>query len=1305
MNTTHRSIWNASLGAWVAVSEITRACGKRGSTAVALVLIGSSVCSSVGAQDVSIDAGASVTVPVPQASPWNIGGTLLVGNTGTGTLTVSNGGTVSNVIGYLGFDAGSTGNATVTGANSTWTNSGPLTVGNLGQGTLTVSGGGAVSSSGGFVGRASGSTGNATVTGAGATWANSSTLSVGFSGTGTLTVSNGGTVSNTNGLIGWNQGSTGSATVTGAGSTWTNAGVLNVGRDGTGTLAVSDGGRVSNTDGAIGDVAGSIGNAMVTGANSIWANSGALYVGAQGTGTLTVQDGGTVSNTVGSLGLSSAAIGNATVTGANSTWANSGTLQVGRSGTGTLTVQDGGTASNTDGLLGLFSGASGHATVTGAGSTWTSSGGLYVGVSGAGTLTVANGGQVSVNSGVGVLHVAELSGSTGVLNIGAVVGNAAEAAGTVAAGELRFAAGTGSLNFNHTDAAYVFGTRITGAGMLNQVAGTTILTGANSYSGATTIGGGTLRAGAVNTLSVSSAVTLTNTAGATLDLNDFNQAIGSLAGGGATGGDVIVGSGTLTTGGNNTSTSFGAVISGSGGLTKQGSGTQTLTGSNTFSGSLTISAGTLALGTGGGLASTVAVNVNGAGARFDISAAGNQTIGSLSGVTGGSVALGANTLTLGDASNRTFSGTISGINGGLIKQGSGNLVLTGANTYSGGTTVTAGTLQGDTTSLQGNITNNAALNFDQAATGSYTGAISGTGTFTKLGAGNLILAGVNTYNGATTVNAGTLSVNGSIANSAVTINNGGTLGGSGTLGNTTIASGGILAPGNSIGTLTVNGNLSFAAGSIYRVEVDAAGANDRINATGTATINGGTVDVQTGAGTYAANTQYTILNAAGGRTGNFAGVTSNLAFLTPTLGYDANNVFLTLARNDISFSAVAITPNQIATSTALQNAVTGVSGDMSTVMNVMTGLSAAQARAAYDSASGAGLVALRNAGASFAAGFGSQLQARLAAVGGANTRVGAFAGGPILLAANDHVSDLMAPVSDSPQKFSLGAAASSSASPASSPGRGFWLRGAGGYQNTKSDSNAAASELRKSSISAGFDAELREGLVVGAALSSGTSRLGFDNTDTGKSRGSAVALYGSYVSGLWTFKGSASAAWHNNHMNRAVVVGAIQRTAAADFDSNTLSAHGEASYSLPMNGWTLQPLAGLSFSRNKADGFTETGAGALNLQVAGQTVNSAKSTLGAKASFDAGRIRIEPRVAWAHEFGDLNTPMTAQFQGAAAASPFLVSGAALKRDTLILGLGASGSIGKGMDLFADVQAEHNSAQRTLAVLVGLRSRW
>ena len=133
---------------------------------------------------------------------------------------------------------------------------------------------------------------------------------------------------------------------------------------------------------------------------------------------------------------------------------------------------------------------------------------------------------------------------------------------------------------------------------------------------------------------------------------------------------------------------------------------------------------------------------------------------------------------------------------------------------------------------------------------------------------------------------------------------------------------GTIAPGNSIGTITVNGSFIQAAGSTYQVEVNAAGQGDRINVTGapgTATINGGTVQVIAAAGSYANSTTYTILNATGGRTGTYTGVTSNFAFLTPTLSYDPNNVFLTLALQGgrAGFLMSAYTPNQKAVGAAL----------------------------------------------------------------------------------------------------------------------------------------------------------------------------------------------------------------------------------------------------------------------------------------------------------------------------------------------------------------------------------------------------
>ncbi len=376
------------------------------------VAAGGQVSSANGYLGTSSHHTGTVTV-TGAGSKWTNAYDLYVGQNGSGTLTVTDGGAVSTRTLFaslsdlagngiitakstvldadLVFDSTHGLQATVpfgTGGtiNVTLDGTGALGAGYQGTGSLRVAGGITVASSGGFIGYKSGSTGTTTVTGASSTWTNKSSLYVGYSGSGMLTIEAGGQVSNINGYLGYNSGSTGTATVTGR------------------RLDVDQCGKLSSTSvtarqwhsqyrggragqqlyGYLGYNSGSTGTSTVTGASSKWINNGGLFVGRSGSGTLTIEAGGQVSSDYGYLGYNSDSTGIATVTGASSKWINNGFLYVGNSGSGTLTIEAGGQVSSSAGNLGFNFGSTGTAIVTGAGSMWTNNGTLNVGFLGSG---------------------------------------------------------------------------------------------------------------------------------------------------------------------------------------------------------------------------------------------------------------------------------------------------------------------------------------------------------------------------------------------------------------------------------------------------------------------------------------------------------------------------------------------------------------------------------------------------------------------------------------------------------------------------------------------------------------------------------------------------------------------------------------------------------------------------------------------------------------------------------------------------------------------------------------------------------
>lgn len=227
--------------------------------------------------------------------------------------------------------------------------------------------------------------------------------------------------------------------------------------------------------------------------------------------------------------------------------------------------------------------------------------------------------------------------------------------------------------------------------------------------------------------------------------------------------------------------------------------------------------------------------------------------------------------------------------------------------------------------------------------GDQTSGPNTLGGLQKIGTGTLKLNGANTYSGMTTVNEGTLNLNGSVIGS-VAVGTGGTLSGNATVAGD-LANAGILAPGNSIGTINTT-NLVLTPSSVLDIEVASNGISDLIHATGTATLNG-SVQVSAVDGIFTFRSPYTIVTADGSLTGTFVDAIS-AAFITPTLTYDANSAYLTITS---ALRTAAQRCNQIGVATLLDSIIT-INDAQALLISKIATLPLADAQKALESVSG-----------------------------------------------------------------------------------------------------------------------------------------------------------------------------------------------------------------------------------------------------------------------------------------------------------------------------------------------------------------
>jgi autotransporter-associated beta strand protein len=443
---------------------------------------------------------------------------------------------------------------------------------------------------------------------------------------------------------------------------------------------------------------------------------------------------------------------------------------------------------------------------------------LQLDVAGGTNEVIPNSAAVTVN---GLLNFASGGGTE---TIGSLSGS-----GTVSS----FVSGTYSLVVGGSTNTTFSGVINSGSGVIGLTrsgAGTLLLTGSNGFTGGSSLNGGTLAVGSANALGSSGTIsfgggTLQYSASNTTDYSGrFSNAVGQQYSIDTNGQNVTLGSNLTSSGGS---------------FTKSGAGAVTLTGSNGFTGGSSLNGGTLAVGSANALGSSGTISFGGGTLQYSASNTTDYS-GRFSNAAGQQYSIDTNGQNVTLGSNLTSSG------GSFTKLGSGSVTLSGNNSYGGGTVVSAGRLIGTTTSLQGSITNNAAVTFAQATSGTFAGAIGGAGNLVKQDTGNLILSGTSDYTGSTTVSAGRLSVNGSLGNTAVSVESGATLGGSGAIGGSvSILAGGTLSPGNSIESLAV-GATTFSSVSTFAYEYDSS----RLGTLGTAAdllVVNGNLAIQSGA--------------------------------------------------------------------------------------------------------------------------------------------------------------------------------------------------------------------------------------------------------------------------------------------------------------------------------------------------------------------------------------------------------------------------------------------------------------------------
>jgi fibronectin-binding autotransporter adhesin len=482
----------------------------------------------------------------------------------------------------------------------------------------------------------------------------------------------------------------------------------------------------------------------------------------------------------------------------------------------------------------------------------------------------------------------------------------------------------------------------------------------------------------------------------------------------------------------------------------------------------------------------------------------------------------------------------------------------------------------------------------------------------KTGTGKWSLTGTSsTFAPELDVQEGILAINGSFTALDAMVQDGATLGGGGTLAKFTALSGSHIAPGNSIGTLTV-AQADFQAGSIFEVEISPT-LTDLLTVTDFVDVDPGAfVHVIPEAGIYTVGAEYLILEATtpGGRHGDFGGVTDTSAFLQFVLDQThPDRVYLRVAAT-ANFVSAAITPNQIATAEALDDVDAA-----DPMIQAILPLGLDDARAAFDQLSG-------------------EVYSDFARTLIEDSRMPREA-------ALDRVEAAFAAIA---------------AGKRNNEGPDFWVRGIGNAGVIQGDGNAAAIQHASGGLLVGVDGLLSDNFLLGfeAGISSHSAAVP-DRSSEAMASGYHLGVYGGAEFDALRVKFGASYSGFGVHVEREPRFAGFVDSLAADYLSSTVQAFGEIGYAIELGEGTLDPFIRVAAVEHSGTDYDETGGpAALNGATDGNFSTIVTFGLAGSTEFvlnDGTVIKGRGRVGWEQHVGATPTA-THAFAGGA---PFMVA--------------------------------------------------